>query len=355
MQTIDIDLGDRSYSVHVGAGLLEKLPELIPDISGSGAVLLTDDRVGNLYGDSVEKLLAQRFPRTFVVGLPSGESSKSLEVVGRVLERMSEERVRRGDVLVALGGGVVTDVGGFVGSIYQRGIAVVNVPTNLLGQVDAAIGGKTGVNLNAGKNLAGTFHQPRAVICDVALLESLPAADFRSGIAEVAKYGFSFDPPMLDQVVDVKREDTAGLENLVGRSVEHKARLVEADEFDRGERIKLNYGHTLGHALEAYGGYERWSHGEAISVGMVFAAALSEETGTSKSGLIDRHREVLSALGLPIADSFEPEAVKRFLDIDKKHSATLRWVLLEALGRTVIESNVEGSAIDAALRKVTSG
>ncbi|MGH9194799.1 MAG: 3-dehydroquinate synthase [Acidimicrobiia bacterium] len=363
MRTINVDLGERSYAVHVGRGLIEKLPELIsrrstgPDPSGRCAVLLTDDRVGNLYGDAVEKILVEKFGRTLTIGLSSGETSKSLAVMSNVLERMAEERVRRTDVLVALGGGVVCDVGGFAGSIYQRGIDVVNVPTSLLSQVDAAIGGKTGINLSAGKNLAGSFHQPKAVICDVVLLESLSAADFRSGMAEVAKYGFCFDPEMLQTLAGASAGDTDEMERLVARSVEHKARLVEIDEFDRGERNKLNYGHTLGHALEAYGGYERWSHGEAISIGMVFAAALSEETGTASSNLIDKHREALGEIGLPVAAEFDPERVKGFLQIDKKHSVpggTLRWVLLEDLGRAVMKSDVDEAAIDSALKKVMS-
>lgn len=355
MRTITVDLGERSYPVHIGRGVLEKLAVLLPDLPlAKSLVVISDEGVGGIYGDRVERLLEGRFDQVLRVGVPPGETSKSLEAAGRVLEVMAASRIRRGDLVLALGGGMVTDLAGFVASIYQRGVAVVHVPTTLLGQVDAAIGGKTGVNLGAGKNLAGTFHQPRAVIADVSLLATLPAAEFRSGMAEVTKYGFCFDPPLLERLGDAASGDPMLLEEIVGRSVEHKAKFVAADEFDAGMRLKLNYGHTLGHALEAYGAYRRWTHGEAIAIGMVFAAALAEEAGVAGVPLLARHVEVLTGLGLPVRDDFDRNEVLRFLEADKKHAGSMRWVLLKQIGETVVESGIEEEAIHRAFDRVTA-
>src|SRR5439155_14284647 len=240
--------------------------------------------------------------------------------------------------------GVVTDVGGFAAAVYNRGVAVAHCPTTLLAQVDAAIGGKTGVNLPEGKNLVGAFHQPVAVLADVTALATLPDEELRSGLAEVAKHAFLADAELAEVLVDegeaIFDRDPAVLTRVVARAAEVKARVIERDETETGELATLNYGHTLGHALEALGGYKRWRHGEAVAIGMTFAAALAAEIGLPN--FIGEHRRVLEALGLPTrgAADIPLEAVLEVMRGDKKYDAGIRFVVLEAPGRAKVVSDV---------------
>jgi 3-dehydroquinate synthase len=240
-------------------------------------------------------------------------------------------------VVVALGGGVVGDLAGFVAATYMRGVPLVQVPTTLTAQVDAAIGGKTGVNLPAGKNLVGAFHQPRAVLADVSTLTTLPEREFRSGLAEVAKYGLTLDPEMLgvlEQRADaVLARDAGALADVVARSVRAKAAVVGTDERDQGPRLVLNYGHTLGHALERLDHYAGRSHGEAVALGMVFAARLSERLGLAGPALAPRHQRLLAAFGLPTGGPLpDVESILEAFRLDKKHQGSTRLVLLEDIG-----------------------
>ncbi|MGH2689773.1 MAG: 3-dehydroquinate synthase family protein, partial [Actinomycetota bacterium] len=276
MRTVRVELGTRSYAIHVGDGLLGKLAELVPDLPHARrAVVIADANVRPLWVDPVVASL--RSLDVHVLEVPAGERSKSIEVAGDVLEQFGRWGIRRHDLVLALGGGMVGDLAGFVASVYQRGTAVVQLPTSLLAMVDASIGGKTGVNLSSGKNMVGTFWQPAAVVADTRTLTTLPAREYRSGLAEAAKYGFSLDPGILD-LLEAGREAVAArdpglLEDLVARSASIKAGIVAEDELDLlDRRAILNYGHTFGHALELDGGYETWLHGEAVSVGLVFAA-----------------------------------------------------------------------------------
>lgn len=356
VRSIRVALGPRSYEVHVGAGSLARAGELAPAVShASRVVLVSDGNVDPRWGERAAESFRDRGEVLRLVVEP-GETSKSLESAGRLLEEMAALQVRRDDLLLALGGGVVGDLGGFVASVYQRGMPLVQLPTSLLAQVDAAVGGKTAVNLAAGKNLAGTFHQPLAVVADTEALATLPEREYRSGLAEVAKYGLCFDPGLLDVLEGgaeaVGARDAGLLEEVVARSVAIKAGVVAADEHDREGRVILNYGHTLAHALEAAGAYDRWLHGEAVAVGMVFAAALACELGILDDAALERHVVVLRRLGLPVAAAFDPEAVARVWSIDKKYRGGQRWVLLKAIGEPVVETRVDAAAIRRAIERV---
>lgn len=358
MKIVRVELQERSYDVIVGEGLFAELDRLIPSFPhATKTALITDRNVDSLYGDAVQKRLTARGEVTRLVVDP-GESSKKPEVAAQLLEELARRVIRRNDLAVTLGGGVVVDLGGFVASVYQRGMPVVHLPTTLLAQVDAAVGGKTGVNLQAGKNLAGTFYQPAAVVADVSTLATLPAGELRGGLAEVAKYGFCFAPDLLDyleaSIDKVLACDPFVLEEIVARCVEIKGRLVSSDERDVGERILLNYGHTFAHALEASSDYKQWPHGDAVSVGMIFAAALAQEIGILDGSALDRHIELLGRAGLPVSASFDPDEIIRQWSIDKKHRGGQRWVLLKEIGEPVIETGVDDNAVRRALDRVRS-
>lgn len=355
MRTVTVDLGPRAYDVHVGAGILGRLGDLLPETPGaSRIVLFADEAALAIYGSSVESQLRGR-AEVSTIPFPSGEQSKSIDTVERALEEMAGLRIRRDDLLCTLGGGVASDLGGFVASIYQRGIPVAHLPTTLLAQVDAAVGGKTGVNLPAGKNLAGSFHQPVVVLADSATLESLPERDLRSGLAEVAKCGLIFDEELLrileTEVPSIMRRDVTLFEEIVVRCVSVKAHLVSIDELDRADRVLLNYGHTLGHALESASGYEGL-HGEAVAVGMVFAAELSEELGIAPAGTAEMHRELMQRLGLPVEAGFEVDRVMSRLEMDKKYSGGPRWVLFKAVGEPVVYGDADYETVRKALDRV---
>jgi 3-dehydroquinate synthase len=360
LRTVTVDLGARSYDVHVGEGALRKAAGLVPEMKGCERVaIVSDANVDKAWGDAAAEAFAPLGSTGEVQRLvvDAGETSKSIEGVGALLEEMASRKVRRSDLLVALGGGMVGDLAGFAASIYQRGMALVQAPTSLLAQVDAAVGGKTAVNLTAGKNLAGTFYQPRAVIADTATLQSLPEREYISGLAEVAKYGLSLDPELLADIekntAALRARDPEVLEDIVARSVAIKASIVAADERDLDDRrIMLNYGHTLAHALEALGGYEQWLHGEAVSVGLVFASALARELGYLSAAEADRHTKVLQALGLPVSADFDPAAIEEAWTMDKKYRGGVRWVLLKGIGDPFVTPDVHSPELSRAMRSV---
>lgn len=354
-RSVTVELAERSYEILVGQDLLDNAASLFPHTGAGNVVLIVDNNVDPLYGGRVAAALGP-VGRVHKLVVPATENSKSLTVTADLLAQMAALRIRRQDLVVTLGGGVISDLGGFVASIYQRGIPVVHMPTTLLAQVDAAIGGKTGVNLEAGKNLVGTFAQPLAVIADIRVLKTLPPRQFRSGLAEVIKYGLCYEEAILDVVLGdteaIEGQDPAVIEDLVWRSAAIKARVVGQDETDFGARTILNYGHTFGHALEAAGGYDTWLHGEAIALGMMFVAHLAFEMGLLSEAEVDLHRSVFEAVGLPVKAQFDPDAVAGAWLIDKKFLDGQRWVLLEGVGNPVIRSDVQPEHLQAALSKV---
>lgn len=321
------------YDVVVGRGLLGDVGAWLPDVGPARrAALLTTAPVRRHHAAALTDGLASAGLQVHVHQVPDGEPAKSLDTLGAVYDWLAAIPLARTDLIVALGGGVVTDLAGFAAATWHRGVNVVHVPTTLLAQVDAAIGGKTGVNLAAGKNLVGAFHQPRTVVVDVAALTTLAPAELRAGMAEVIKCGFVRDPAILDLVEGDPSAalDTAGdvLVELVRRAVAVKAQVVAADAHEHGERAILNYGHTLGHAVETVTGYRRYRHGEAVGLGMRFAALVGERAGISEAGLADRTAGILSAVQLPtVCDPLDAAEVFEVMARDKKARDGIRLVL----------------------------
>ena len=353
IEKIMVDLGERSYDVSVGVRLLEALEEVIGDVARSRgwhrAVIVTDVNAGALYSASVEKGLAGVGLDTSVISISPGEKSKNIAIALSVVDSLAEAGITRADVVVALGGGVVGDLAGFAASIYKRGVDLVQLPTTLMSQVDSSIGGKTAVNLESGKNLLGTFHQPVAVIADVSTLISLSEVEYESGLAEVAKYMFLRPEAFPEQVGGALEtlggRDTGDLLATVASCAGIKAHVVSVDEREAGLRAILNYGHTLGHALEASTEYEGlYTHGGAVSVGMAYAALVSEATGLGEPGLAARHRAALSSAGLPVSPLTPAppfETLLAFMAVDKKSKGDLTMVLLEVEGRPVVRTGLD--------------
>lgn len=353
---IKVDVPGRPYSVWVGAGILERAAEFLPiPEAAEMAFLVADELAARYHGERAAAGLAPAGLRLEREILPGGEAAKTLGCAEGVLRRLARAGAHRDDLVAALGGGATGDLAGFVAAAYHRGVPFAQLPTTLLAMVDASIGGKTAVNLPEGKNLVGAFHQPVGVVADVTTLATLAAEEFTSGLAEVAKHGLISDPEILgmlarDRAAIAAREPDT-LTHLVVRAAAVKARVVAEDETERSTRAHLNYGHTLGHALEALGGYARWRHGEAVAIGMVFAAHLSRLLGNPD--FVSEHLASIEASGLPVRGADAPidlvlEAMRR----DKKYRGGLRFVVLEQIGRPVLASGVPEELIRRAYEEV---
>ena len=326
---------DPPYPVVIGRGLSSQLDELL---SSRHKVAILHQPVLAETAEAIRSHLADKGVDAHRIEIPDAEAGKELPVVGFIWEVLGRIGIGRKDALVSLGGGAATDVAGFAAATWLRGVSIVHVPTTLLGMVDAAVGGKTGINTEAGKNLVGAFHQPFAVLADLATLETLPRNEIVAGMAEVVKAGFIADPVILD-LIEADPEaalDPTGkvLPELIRRAVAVKAEVVAADEKESDLREILNYGHTLGHAIERRERY-RWRHGAAVSVGLVFAAELARLAGRLDDATAERHRSILTALGLPT--SYDADALPELLEImagDKKTRAgVLRFVVLDGLAK----------------------
>ncbi|MCS6771465.1 MAG: 3-dehydroquinate synthase [Kiritimatiellae bacterium] len=335
-----VDLGPRSYPIRIGRNALEDLPALCRErIRADRMLLVSDDTVDALYGDRVVSLLESAGFRVARVRVPPGEETKSIHWFGRLCEAAAEARLDRHSAVVALGGGVIGDLAGFVAASYARGVKLVQVPTTLLAMVDSAVGGKTGVNLPQGKNLVGAFHQPSLVVADLELLRTLPARELTAGLAEVVKYGVIRDADFfayLEQHMEsIRAGDLEILERVVARSCEIKAAVVGADERESGERAILNFGHTVGHALEQATGYSALLHGEAVAIGMDFAARLSVRLTHLPAADAGRIRALLRRAGLPTEPPDIPWVdIRRAISVDKKGAGGVpKFVLAEAIGR----------------------
>ena len=326
---------DPPYPVVIGTGLLGELGDLL---DGTHKVAVLHQPTLTETAESIRKFLSDKGIDAHRIEIPDAEAGKDLPVVGYIWEVLGRIGLGRKDALVSLGGGAATDVAGFVAATWLRGVDIVHVPTTLLGMVDAAVGGKTGINTDAGKNLVGAFHQPRAVLVDLATLATLPRNELVAGMAEIVKAGFIADPVILDLIeADPQAAvDPAGavLPELIRRAITVKAEVVAADEKESALREILNYGHTLAHAIERRERY-RWRHGAAVSVGLVFAAELGRLAGRLDDGTAARHRSVLTALGLPV--SYDADALPQLLEYmagDKKNRAgVLRFVVLDGLAK----------------------
>jgi len=344
MRTIQVPLAERSYPIKVGAGLLPRLGAECRKLKLSPrCAVITDSTVSRLYGAAAMRSLRDSGFDPLLIQFPAGEQQKNLVNVARCHATLAKHRLERKSFIVALGGGVVGDLAGFVAATYLRGIAFVQVPTTLLAQVDSSVGGKTGVNLPAGKNLVGAFHQPRLVLCDLDALETLPAREFRAGLAEVIKYGIIADARLFRRLErDLRRMlrlDRAALAYVVARCCEIKADVVRQDETEGGLRAILNFGHTIGHALEAISSYGRYLHGEAISIGQVAAAQLSAELCGLPAADIPRIVALFERSGLPVSVKLthaQRRALLAATQLDKKVSGgEVKFVLARRIGEVV--------------------
>lgn len=340
VQRTRVELGDRSYDIVCGSGVLEGLGGAVAELRpGPKVALVTNDTVRGLYGEAVEKPLGDAGLSVLTVSIPDGEEYKSLLWAEKILTEMLSAGLDRGSVVVALGGGVVGDIAGFAASLYMRGIRFVQVPTTLLSQVDSSVGGKTGVNHPLGKNMIGTFWQPSLVWIDVDTLMTLPERELLAGAAEVIKYGVIWDPAFFDFLCEGREEllslDAGTLTSVIMRSCQIKAEVVSLDEREAGLRSVLNYGHTIGHAIEAVAGYGELHHGEAVAIGMNAEARLAESLGILAAEDAGRIRALIEAYGLPVELPPEAgaEALLKAMEIDKKAlSGKLRFTLPERVG-----------------------
>ena len=355
MQTLSVALGERSYPIHIGAGLLDDAGLYAPHVKGRRVAIVTNPVVAPLYLARVQAAIGQAGGTAVAVLTDDGEQAKGWAALDRVIDALLAAQLGRDALVVALGGGVIGDLAGFAAAIYQRGIPFLQVPTTLLAQVDSSVGGKTAINHARGKNMVGAFHQPLAVIADVATLDSLPERELRAGIAEVIKHGFILDAAFvawLEANIDkLLARDRAALEHAVRRSCELKAQVVAADERESGLRAILNFGHTFGHAIEAGAGYGEWLHGEAVAAGMVMAAELSQRAGTLRREDAERVKALIARAGLPVRGPKLP--VARYLElmqIDKKAAGgKMRFVLLEGIGRAALRGDLSADTVRASI------
>lgn len=354
VETIDVRLKNNAYPIRIGPGVLTSQTAFADVITGKDVLIVSDVNVAALYLAQLTETLAPWQPESLV--LPAGEEQKTLETLSKILDRLADSSFNRDATVVALGGGVIGDLAGFAAACYQRGIAFVQVPTTLLAQVDASVGGKTAVNHRRGKNLLGAFHQPRAVVVDVGCLNTLDARQYRSGLAEVVKYGAGLDADffswlesnmalLVDRQADVLTE-------TISRCCSIKAAIVAEDEFEAGRRALLNLGHTFAHAIEVASGYGEWLHGEAVSVGLIMAARLSVELELLDDATAERITNLLRSAGLPVtAPAIGVARMEQLMGMDKKVAAgRKRFVVLDGLGNAVLTDDVPGDS----LRKVLS-
>ncbi len=354
MHTLTVDLGDRSYPIYIGQGLLGNAAMLSPHIRGRQVLVVSNETIAPLYLEPVLGMLAEHDASTVI--LPDGEQYKNLETLNMIYTALLKHRLNRGCTLVALGGGVVGDITGFAAASYQRGVAFLQIPTTLLAQVDSSVGGKTGVNHPLGKNMIGAFHQPRCVLIDTDTLDTLDDRQLAAGLAEVIKYGLIHDAGFfawLERNIEaLKARDKQALAFAIERSCAIKAEIVAADERESGKRALLNLGHTFGHAIETGTGYGNWLHGEAVAAGMVMAADLSARHGWLPQSDVGRTAALLRRAGLPVAPPPEM-GEQQFLDlmaVDKKAlDSGLRLVLLKAVGTAVVTAKYRPDLLSATL------
>lgn len=339
--TVRVNLKERGYDIEIGPGALERAAAFLADRADvSHAVVITDANVDSLYGDPLADRLVDAGVEAHVLIVEPGEPSKSPEVAGDLWQTMLNEGCDRQTVVIAVGGGVVGDLAGFVAATYARGLRFFQVPTTLLAQVDSSVGGKTGVNLEGGKNLVGAFWQPHGVLIDTGVLTTLPDREYRAGLAEVVKYGVILDADFFERLERdadaINARDAAVLTEVIQRSCRLKADIVEADEREvSGDRAKLNYGHTFAHAIEAATGYTRLLHGEAVAMGMIAASRLAERLGRIGSDVTERQCRLLKKLGLEIetpADLDRAELAELMWRDKKVQDGQLRFILPERLG-----------------------
>ena len=358
MRKVKVPLGSRSYEIHIGSHLLARLgAECSRQQLGERCAIITDTNVGRRFAKPAYESLLQAGFDPVLITVPAGETAKSLKTVAGCYDRLAAHRIERKSFIVALGGGVVGDLAGFVAASYLRGIPFVQVPTTLLAQVDSSVGGKVGVNLKAGKNLVGAFYQPRHVLCDLNTLSSLPEREFRAGLAEVIKYGIIYDAGLFARLeTDLARllhRETKPLAEVIARCCEIKAEVVGQDETEGGLRAILNFGHTIGHGLEAISAYGKYLHGEAISIGQVAAARLSAKLTGLPASDVTRITGLFERAALPTSVKLSAaQRVKLFaaMRLDKKVTGgEIKFVLAQRIGKVVWGRRVPEATIQQLL------
>ena len=357
VETVHIDLGERSYPIVIAEGLLTQSSTWSALPKSATALIVTNDVVAPLYLSSLKQVLSAQYAQVHTVVLPDGEAHKDWQTLNLIFDALLTHGCDRKTVMFALGGGVVGDMTGFAAASYMRGVPFVQVPTTLLSQVDSSVGGKTAINHPMGKNMIGAFYQPQLVVCDLTTLDTLPARELSAGLAEVIKYGPIADMQFLawleDNMEALLARDRKALSHAVKRSVEIKAWVVGQDEKESGLRAILNFGHTFGHAMEAGMGYGNWLHGEGVAAGMVMAAELSCRLGMVDQAFVQRLRRLIERAGLPVRGAVidAKDNAGRYLElmrVDKKSEAgEIRFVLIDGPGKAVMRS-----APDALVREV---
>ena len=359
--TLTVELGDRSYPIYIGSGLLQQAQLLCPHIAGKQVMVVTNSTIAPLYLqtvlDGLQSLQIDGLQVDNLV-LDDGEQHKHLDTVSLIFDHLLQQRHNRTTTLIALGGGVIGDITGYAAAAYQRGVNFIQMPTTLLSQVDSSVGGKTGVNHPLGKNMIGAFHQPQCVIIDTQSLQTLPARELSAGLAEVIKYGLIAEPDFftwLEQNIQQLRELDADLiSQAVYKSCACKARIVAADEREQGQRALLNFGHTFGHAIETQMGYGNWLHGEAVGAGMAMAADLSCRLGWISKRQVQRIQSLLQASGLPLwgPDNMLVEDYLGHIQVDKKVTdGTVRLILLQQLGEAIVTSDFGSDLLQQTLKQ----
>jgi 3-dehydroquinate synthase len=356
---VTIQAGSGPYRVLIGSDLLDTVGDRIADAlpGRTRGIIITDSTVGALFAERCQRSLAKTKLEAALAIVPAGETAKNLAQIGEIIAKMTAAGLDRRSFLVGLGGGVVGDLSGFVAAIFYRGIPHIQIPTTLLAMVDSSIGGKTGVNTDAGKNLIGAVHQPSLVIDDVELLRSLPQREFRQGFAEIVKGAVIADAEMFVLLNKRQPEETGDLQDLIKRNVEIKAGLVSEDEQDRtGQRAVLNFGHTVGHAIERAGDYRQFFHGEAISIGMVAASRISARRAGLAQADVDAIKDLLERYSLPtsLPDGFDRDKIMNAITADKKfEKGQVRFVVSPAIGSAYLSSDVTLGDIEEALAQLS--
>ena len=354
MNTETVNLKDRSYPIFIGKGASQEPEALIDRVKGSDVAIISDEVVAPLYLNQLLEGLPEKNIITYV--LPKGEQEKKLKTVHKIIDHLLQNGFGRDATLISLGGGVVCDITGFVASVFMRGVSVIQIPTTLLAQVDASVGGKTGVNHSLGKNLIGSFYQPSAVVCDTAFLSSLDPKEMSDGLAEIIKYGLIYDRDFFvwlqTNISNILEQDRASLGHAVQRSCQIKAEIVAQDEREQSIRAILNFGHTFGHAIENQTGYDQWSHGHAIAAGMVLASKLSAKMSLISEEDVELIKDILLRAGLPV----EPPKISThdFVDAmkaDKKVKArVIQLVLLKEIGSAFLTADYSEEDLEETLR-----
>ena len=342
MKELVIDLGERSYPIIIKKGLLEEVNlEIRKVFQGRRIFILTDKNVGLHYGETVKDSLINEGYDVKLVALEPGEETKSFNTLPYVYNELLDFKITRSDLIIALGGGVIGDLGGFVASTFLRGVSFVQIPTSILAQVDSSVGGKVAVDLEKGKNLVGSFYHPKLVLIDPNVLETLDDRFYRDGMAEVIKYGCIKDREFFYflKSLKTKSEVMNNIEKIIHNCCYIKKCVVENDERDTGERMLLNFGHTLGHAIEAYYNFKEFTHGEAVGIGMYEITRISEDNGVTEKGVSDDIKEILIQYGLPYEVKIdESSKILETISLDKKNiDNVLKVVLLESIGKSFLE------------------